>query len=121
MRNLLLSGRPGVGKTTLIKRLARAVEPRGCGFYTDELRENGSRVGFAIVTLSGYRDVLAHVDYPEPQRVGKYGVKPQRWWAGQSAPWTRAGTPPASGQERDAPGRRSPLPARGSGYRHSGR
>lgn len=78
MRNILLSGRPGVGKTTLIQSLARAVGTRACGFYTEELRENGSRAGFAVVTLAGQRDILAHVDYPEPQRVGKYGVKPQR-------------------------------------------
>src|SRR5712691_5669614 len=44
------------------------------GFTTEELRERGRRVGFAVETVSGERGVLAHVDLPGPPRVGKYGV-----------------------------------------------
>jgi nucleoside-triphosphatase len=44
------------------------------GFFTEEMRESGVRVGFRIETFEGERGVLAHVDLPGPPRVGKYGV-----------------------------------------------
>jgi nucleoside-triphosphatase len=44
------------------------------GFFTEEMRESGARVGFRIETFEGERGVLAHVDLPGPPRVGKYGV-----------------------------------------------
>ena len=44
------------------------------GFVTEEIREGGRRVGFAVEALGGERGVLAHVDFPGPPRVGRYGV-----------------------------------------------
>jgi nucleoside-triphosphatase len=44
------------------------------GFVTEELRESGRRVGFAVETFSGERAILAHVDFSGPPRVGRYGV-----------------------------------------------
>lgn len=73
-KNILLTGEPGCGKTTLIQRvLARLSHPAG-GFYTEELRSRGVRQGFRMVTLDGEGAVLAHLDYPGPPRVGRYGV-----------------------------------------------
>ncbi|MFJ9447468.1 nucleoside-triphosphatase [Kitasatospora sp. NPDC101235] len=72
---ILLEGRPGSGKTTAIRRLAALLPARKtCGFTTEEIRTDGSRVGFALETLAGERAVLAHVDFPGPPRVGRYGV-----------------------------------------------
>jgi len=72
---ILLTGRPGVGKTTVIMRtLALLERPRASGFYTRELRGPRGRLGFEAVTLDGHRQVLAHVDFHGPQRVSKYGV-----------------------------------------------
>jgi nucleoside-triphosphatase len=74
---ILLEGRPGSGKTTLARRLVAGLRERDIpvtGFTTEEIREAGKRVGFAIETADGERDVLAHVDLPGPPRVGKYGV-----------------------------------------------
>ncbi len=71
---LLVSGRPGAGKTTLLRRLAQLFPGRVGGFYTEELREGGHRVGFVLVTLSGQRAVFAHVDLSAKYRVGRYGV-----------------------------------------------
>jgi nucleoside-triphosphatase len=74
---ILLEGRPGSGKTTLARRLVAGLRERDIpvtGFTTEELRERGRRVGFAIDTVEGERGVLAHVDFAGPPRVGKYGV-----------------------------------------------
>ncbi|MGW2936707.1 nucleoside-triphosphatase [Streptomyces sp. NPDC001156] len=72
---ILLEGRPGVGKTTAVRRLAVLLPSRAIvGFTTEEIRQDGARVGFAPQTAAGHRAVLAHVDFPGPPRVGKYGV-----------------------------------------------
>jgi nucleoside-triphosphatase len=74
---LLLEGRPGAGKTTVVRRLARLLSDADvatAGFVTEEVRERGRRVGFRVETLAGRRGMLAHVDFRGPPRVGKYGV-----------------------------------------------
>jgi len=74
---ILLEGRPASGKTTLARRIAAGLRERDIpvtGFTTEEIRESGRRVGFAIETADGQRDTLAHIDLPGPPRVGKYGV-----------------------------------------------
>ncbi len=73
--NLLITGRPGSGKTTLIRRIAEHLpEVRTAGFYTAEIRESGRRAGFELVSLDGRRQVLAHVAIGGPRRVSRYGV-----------------------------------------------
>ena len=74
IQKVLLTGRPGCGKTTLIKRVVNKLKLPAGGFYTEEIREHGQRVGFKIVTLDGETAVLAHVDFKTPQRLGKYGL-----------------------------------------------
>lgn len=66
-----------MGKTTVARRLVAALRAAGitlAGFTTEEIREGGRRVGFAVESLSGERGVLAHVDLLGPPRVGRYGV-----------------------------------------------
>ena len=71
---VLLTGRPGCGKTTLIRRVVDGLPQRAGGFYTEEMRERGTRVGFKIITLEGDEAVFAHVDFQTPERVAKYGL-----------------------------------------------
>jgi nucleoside-triphosphatase len=74
---VLLEGRPGVGKTTVARRLVELLRDEGvrvAGFTTEEIREGRRRVGFAVEAISGKRGTLAHIDFPGPPRVGKYGV-----------------------------------------------
>jgi nucleoside-triphosphatase len=74
---ILLEGRPGVGKSTIARRLAEMLREDGIpvtGFVTEEIREGGRRVGFSVARLGGERGVLAHVELPGPPRVGRYGV-----------------------------------------------
>ncbi len=44
------------------------------GFYTEEIRSQGIRKGFRLVTLDGQSAILAHVKSQSRYRVGKYGV-----------------------------------------------
>ncbi len=75
MKNLLITGKPGIGKTTFIEKLANRL-PKDIyqGFYTEEIREKGRRVGFKIATFEGKEQTLAHVDLSSHYRVGKYFV-----------------------------------------------
>ena len=74
--NLLITGRPGIGKTTAAEAIRDELEDRGwtlAGFVTREIREDGRRVGFEMITLDGDTSTLAHVDLPPPN-ISKYGV-----------------------------------------------
>ena len=73
-RTLLITGLPGVGKTTILKQAAQALGPRAGGFYTEEIRGPGGRKGFRLITLDGREAVMAHVDIRTRNRVGRYGV-----------------------------------------------
>ena len=72
---ILLTGRPGIGKTTVIRRLAELFPGRViAGFYTDEIRVAGQRQGFRVTAFSGATDILAHTRTHSPHHVGRYGV-----------------------------------------------
>ena len=71
---LLLTGRPGVGKTTALRSVVARLGARAGGFYTKEIREAGRRTGFRLVTLDGTTGILAGLNISSPYRVGRYGV-----------------------------------------------
>ena len=73
--NHFLVGRPGVGKTTLLLKVAQRLNAvRVGGFFTREIREAGRRVGFRVETFSGLSGTLAHVSRQQGPQVGKYRV-----------------------------------------------
>jgi nucleoside-triphosphatase len=73
--NVLLTGRSGCGKTTVIRKTAAALDPPAGGFCTEEMRSDGRRVGFRVIDLrTGREGILAHIDRKDRPRVGKYGV-----------------------------------------------
>jgi nucleoside-triphosphatase len=82
-RRILLTGRPGVGKTTVVRRTLDLLESgTGAagrsvveGFLTEEIRDPaGVRAGFRIRSLRGDSGTLARVGLRSPVRVGRYGV-----------------------------------------------
>lgn len=74
-KNILFTGPPRCGKSTLIERLVQKIKIPAVGFFTREIREKGNRVGFAIETLDGRQGILAHQSIKSRFKVGKYGVK----------------------------------------------
>jgi nucleoside-triphosphatase len=58
----------------VVQRVVERFPGKAAGFYTREVRREGRRLGFEIVTLDGKKAWLSHVDFPGPLRVGKYGV-----------------------------------------------
>ncbi|MCL4248266.1 MAG: AAA family ATPase [Anaerolineae bacterium] len=75
MKAVLLTGRPGVGKTTTIRTIVAQLGLPAGGFYSEEIIEAGQRVGFRIVTLDGRSGLLARFKLPGAKIcIGKYGV-----------------------------------------------
>ncbi len=77
MPTVLVTGPPGCGKTTLMRRAVAELGVPAAGFYTEEIRSAGRREGFALVTLDGRRATLASVRIRGPHRVSRYGVDVQ--------------------------------------------
>lgn len=77
-RVLLLTGSPGVGKTTVLLKVVDALKDKGYsvgGMISREVRSCGTRVGFEILDLStNRRGWLAHVNQKVGPQVGKYRV-----------------------------------------------
>jgi nucleoside-triphosphatase len=78
LRILLLTGNPGVGKTTVLVRVVEGLTSKGYiagGMLSREVRSSGSRVGFEILNLANNRrGWLAQVDKKGGPQVGKYRV-----------------------------------------------
>jgi nucleoside-triphosphatase len=79
-KTLLLTGNPGIGKTTIIRNVVAQVGDMAGGFYTEEILGPGGRKGFRLITLEGKEKsqsvTIAHVDLrgPKTPQVGRYGV-----------------------------------------------
>ena len=74
--NLLITGPPGVGKTTVLERVIACLpHAAATGFLTRELRARGVRQGFVIETLDGRSALLASVHFDTGPRVGRYHVR----------------------------------------------
>lgn len=79
--SILLTGSPGVGKTTIVKKLIQLFKEKQIkciGFYTEEIRsDNGSRIGFDVIDVDGKHGILAREnpsDNIKRPHVGKYSV-----------------------------------------------
>jgi nucleoside-triphosphatase len=80
--NLLITGRPGSGKSTLVNRFIEMTRQKGIrvgGISTPDFRfETGRRRGFLIRDIAtGAEETMAAVDFSSPVKVGRYGVNLQ--------------------------------------------
>lgn len=75
--NLMVIGRPGVGKTTLVNRVLEKLRGslRLAGFTTAEIRDpSGRRTGFLVLTIEGKQAELARAGSRAALHVGRYDV-----------------------------------------------
>ncbi len=89
LRYVVVTGRPGVGKTTLVLRVTERLRNEGIsvkGFVCPEVRRAGRRVGFLIKSIDGDEEGwLAHITACiGGPRVGKYTVCPEAGIIAQS-------------------------------------
>jgi nucleoside-triphosphatase len=74
-KNLLITGMPGSGRTTLIRKLSEVFkEFNPTGFYTTEITEDGAQAGFLVASLYGDSRVLAHTGLKSKYGVGRFRV-----------------------------------------------
>jgi len=73
-KNILITGKPACGKTTLIREILKELNFKADGFYTSEIRKGKERLVFEIISLDGKRGILAHKDLKSKFNVSKYGV-----------------------------------------------
>jgi nucleoside-triphosphatase len=75
---ILITGIPGIGKTTAIIKTAQILKAQGYeigGMITKEKREGDARVGFEIQDLATQKQgCLAHIKQPNGPRIGKYRI-----------------------------------------------
>ncbi len=73
---IFITGNPGVGKTTILKRVNEFCKKNNistCGFITEEVREEKYRVGFDLLTLKTYEKFnFASIYKITPYKFGKY-------------------------------------------------
>lgn len=81
-----ITGRPGIGKSTIFSKVAEALKAHGYtlyGFYCPEVREGARRIGFRIVDINTGKagwlalsiDKVTQLGYnPHGKRIGRYVV-----------------------------------------------
>lgn len=74
VKNVLITGLPGVGKTTLVAEVLNRYPSKFGGFYTKEVRTGGIREGFKICTTEGTEKLFASVNFTSKYKVSKYAV-----------------------------------------------
>ena len=74
MKNIILTGPPRIGKTTIIRSVISRLADKCAGFYTEEILQENQRAGFKLITCSKGNCVLAHKEIRGHYHVGKYGV-----------------------------------------------
>ncbi len=75
IKNLLLTGAPGTGKTSLIRKLSEIFkEFNPTGFYTAEVVEDGAKSGILVFNLQGDGRVLAGTNLKSRYVVGRYRI-----------------------------------------------
>ena len=77
-RVLLLTGIPGVGKTTVLVKVVDAIKKSKFsvgGMVSREVRKDNVRIGFELVDVNSLkRGWLAHINQKSGPKVGKYHV-----------------------------------------------
>jgi len=73
---IILTGEPGIGNTTIIKKLLQRLGDRAIGFWTEEVRDpkTKKRTGFKVISTEGNAQFFASKFFTSKHLVGSYGV-----------------------------------------------
>lgn len=78
LKNILLTGRPGIGKTTIINESILRIKEHGIkigGVSTREIRVRNIRTGFMIRDIgSGRKGIMASTDFKTGPKIGRYRI-----------------------------------------------
>lgn len=77
MKNILITGVPKSGKSTLLANIIAKHPINKVGFITKEIRDDHGRIGFEMETHRGTKHTLAHVNFKTVHQVSKYFVEPK--------------------------------------------
>ncbi len=70
---IFLTGRPGIGKTTVVKKFLEVYEGNVIGLLTPEIRKNNKRIGFALKLIPSDEEfIFASVEKISSVKFGKY-------------------------------------------------
>jgi nucleoside-triphosphatase len=78
---LVITGPPGIGKTTLVIKVIKRLKDRAIGFWTEEVRDRikKERTGFRIESTDGKSAIFASKFFTSKHLVGSYGVNVERF------------------------------------------
>ncbi len=72
-KKILITGLPRSGKSTILEKVINEIDNKK-GFITREVRANGERTGFEIVTDDGRKKMLSSIDFNSLHKVSRYFV-----------------------------------------------
>ncbi|WP_440951814.1 NTPase [Methanococcoides sp. FTZ1] len=74
MLRIAVTGKPGVGKSTVVSGVVQKLDLKACGVRAAEIRVDGERQGFSIEDIdTGRKGILSHIKCTGP-KLGKYHV-----------------------------------------------
>lgn len=76
IKNVIITGNPGTGKTTILSNVIQGVKNK-TGIITNEILSEGRRLGFEVVTSTGLKTILAHINGTSIYNVSRYKIFPE--------------------------------------------
>jgi len=74
-KNILITGKVGVGKTTIVKSLLSQLSIRWGGYITERIKEGKTTIAHEMVTSDGRREVFADRRWTHLPQYGQMGIQ----------------------------------------------
>ncbi|MBI4655670.1 MAG: hypothetical protein HY746_02865 [Elusimicrobia bacterium] len=73
-KNMIISSKSQSQKALFIRKIVSNYKYWLAGFFTEEIRENGARIGFAVQPIGGEKTLFASKKIISKESFNKYGV-----------------------------------------------